>query len=127
MPSRSGSASIAEALALVLLLGACGGEPTVPAPPRTCTFVVPNACTAPAPSYAADVSPLITAHCVPCHMPGGMARDRPLLTHAQVFSRRGTVLDQIRRCKMPPPEQPPLTDAEANTLMNWFVCDAPNN
>ena len=125
MPSRSGSASIAEALALALLLaGGCGGDP---AAPRTCTFVVPNACAPPAPSYATDVSPLITQHCLPCHKPGGMAQDRLLQTHAQVFSRRGTVLDQIRRCKMPPPDQPPLSDAEANTLMNWFVCDAPNN
>jgi hypothetical protein len=127
MPSRSGSASTAEAVALALLLAGCGGEPAAPAAPRTCALVLPSACTPPAPSYAADVSPLIAKHCVPCHMPGGVSRDRPLVTHAQVFARRGTVLDQIRRCKMPPPEEPPLADAEANTLMNWFMCDAPDN
>jgi hypothetical protein len=143
----SGSASSNRvALALALLVAACrggfggpsDGGITIPAPAddggdalpaRDCTWVVPHDCPdGGAPSYAAAVAPVIARRCLPaCHEPGGASENKALTTHALIFSRRATVLNQIYTCKMPPPEKPALPVEDGDLLLTWLVCGSPNN
>jgi mono/diheme cytochrome c family protein len=115
-------------LVLVALLGGCGSDADQPAAgSRACSMVVPAACSPPAPSYTTQVSAIVAQHCEPCHKPGGEEQKRPLLSYKQVFAIRGDILFQVSRCKMPPPDQPALTDDEIKALFDWLVCDAPEN
>jgi hypothetical protein len=52
---------------------------------------------------------------------------QPLGSYPQIYAIRRTVLTQVYGCKMPPPEKPALPDDEANTILTWLVCAAPNN
>jgi hypothetical protein len=92
-----------------------------------CPNDLPQACPTPAPSYVSEVQPLIANRCVPCHSPGGLASDRPLDDYTNVYKRRGTVLNEVYTCLMPPADAGQLSDAERKQLLSWLVCDAPNN
>ena len=86
------------------------------------------ACPAVAPSFAAEVDPIIQGVCVTCHSPGGMEASRPLTTYAQITApvNKGTAFGQLLDCLMPPANAPkPLTPAERQTLLEWFACGAP--
>jgi hypothetical protein len=112
----------------VLALAACSGTPPVPdAGFQVCPQDLPPDCPSTPPSYAHDVAPLIQAHCLACHAPGGQSADKPLGTYNAVFSRRGEVLNQVYACVMPPAGQPSLSSTERQTLLSWLVCGAPNN
>jgi hypothetical protein len=98
-----------------------------PAPaPEACPNDLPAACTT-APSYAAEIAPIFESHCVKCHSKGGEEESKPLDTHANVYSRRTTVLTQVYACKMPPDGEPALSAEERAKLLMWLVCKAPNN
>jgi hypothetical protein len=154
MPSSSVSASNSRAAAvLALVLATCGGgsRPTesgqllgdggdpgdgppvadlLPgeAPPRPCTLVLPTCPATGGPSYATQIKPLVARRCLPsCHEPGGIEQMQPLGSYPQIYAIRRTVLTQVYGCKMPPPEKPALPDDEANTILTWLVCAAPNN
>jgi hypothetical protein len=130
MPHRAEAVSFrmrgaAWALAASVALG-CGGDgPGVPPPP--CTFVLPS-CPVEVPSFATAVGPVIAARCSKnCHRPGGIALTQPLISYPQVFMRRGAILGQVYRCKMPPADEPPLLPEEGGPLLDWLVCGAPDN
>jgi hypothetical protein len=121
MPAR------ALTLLLALLTLCCGGAPADP-PPRACLFALPAACPPEVPSYAADIEPLVAARCAAvCHRAGGVALNQPLAPYPQLFSRRGAVLGQIYRCRMPPPEAEPLSASEGARFIDWLTCGAPSN
>jgi hypothetical protein len=104
-------------------------DPEVPdgAPARPCTLVLPR-CSAPAPSYAADIAPVIARRCLPaCHQPGGIEQVQPLTNYAEVYFRRVNVLQQVYHCRMPPADKPELPAEEVTTFLNWLVCGSPNN
>ena len=92
-----------------------------------CPNDLPASCPSPQPSYASRINPLIADRCVPCHSPGGLASDKPLGDYADVFKRRGTVLNEVYTCLMPPADAGQLSDAERQDLLSWLVCNAPNN
>lgn len=109
-------------LTLAAILAACG-----PAPKPACPNDLPASCPSPAPAYQADVAPLLAAHCVKCHGPGGQQASYPLTTWDEVYALRGAVLDRVYACRMPPPGEPALTAAERQKLLGWLVCGAPND
>ena len=81
----------------------------------------------PAPTYAADVAPILAAACTRCHAPGGAAEGDDLTTAAGVHRKGSTVLTQVQSCLMPPAAaERPLTAAERDTLVRWFACGAPD-
>jgi hypothetical protein len=84
-------------------------------------------CPATPPSYAQTVQPIIAKRCVSCHFAGSTLAREDLSTYAGVFANRGTVLDQVYGCIMPPSDALPLAADEKVTLMTWLVCGAPNN
>jgi hypothetical protein len=97
------------------------------APARPCTLVLPR-CAPPAPSYTAEIAPVIARRCLPaCHEPGGIEQVQPLTNYAEVFFRRVNVLQQVYHCRMPPIDKPELPSEEVTAILNWLVCGSPNN
>lgn len=128
MKSRRSRPAILPTILVVATLavaGACGGS--APAAP-SCSNLGLNACPSPAPAYAADVAPLIQAHCVVCHEPGGMEAATLLQTYDEVVHNTMGIQSEVSNCMMPPATQPPLTDAERMTILAWIgYCMAPND
>ncbi|MEP7122242.1 MAG: hypothetical protein ABJE95_15080 [Byssovorax sp.] len=93
----------------------------------SCPNDLPASCPVPAPKWGADVAPVIEARCAVCHAMGGVAADKPLTTYAEVFSRRGAILNQVHACKMPQAGSTQLTAAERAALQGWLVCGAPDD
>jgi len=91
---------------------------------KGCPNDLPASCPSPAPGWAADVAPVIAARCATCHVKGGVAADKPLTSHAEVFFRKGSVLNQIHACKMPQAGSPQLSAAERAAVQGWLVCGA---
>ena len=122
-------------LPALLLLAACGDTegPTggsssgAGGSSSICPDDLPDSCPSPAPGLAKDIAPVIAARCASCHVAGGVAADKPLTNHAQVFSRKGAVLNQVYACKMPPEGATPLSTAERLTIESWLVCGAPDD
>jgi hypothetical protein len=114
----------APALAALLALAACEPAPAA----GSCPDDLPPACPAPAPSYQAQVAPLLEARCVGCHGAGQVASNRLLDSYGSVFPQRAAVLRQTYACQMPPADAgAPLTLAERAALLGWLVCGAPDN
>jgi hypothetical protein len=81
-----------------------------------------------APSWQAEVSPIVARACTPCHGPGGVEAARPLATWADVYAGRRDVLDQVYSCLMPQQGTGvALTSGEQTALLQWLVCGAPDN
>jgi uncharacterized membrane protein len=80
-----------------------------------------------APSYKTEVANVISDRCGNCHGPGGIEASLPLMTHAQIYAQRRTVLDQIFTCQMPPACALDLTSDERAVLLQWLVCGALDN
>jgi hypothetical protein len=92
-----------------------------------CPNDLPSACPAVVPSYANEIAPLISGSCFPCHAPGGQEAVTPLTSYQQVYFYRTSVLDQVYHCIMPLAGSPGLTATERADLLNWLICNAPNN
>jgi hypothetical protein len=84
-------------------------------------------CPADAPGYAATIAPILSDHCTSCHGPGGTASNELLGSYAEVHATRGSVLDQVYACRMPPAGSTPLTLTQREALLAWLVCGAPDN
>ncbi len=101
-----------------------------------CPNDLPASCPTPAPSYAADVVPVIQQYCFPCHASGGIeAQHFDYSTYAGVYASRAVVLTQVNDCLMPPSAPvpgvdggtTPLTIEARLALLGWLVCGAPDN
>ena len=82
----------------------------------------PSSCPAPYPTYTKDVAPILAAHCVGCHQPGGETPDPSLATYSAVSSpkTRSTLVSLAAACTMPPPPLPALSAEELATLECWL-------
>jgi len=92
-----------------------------------CPATYPMTCPSPAPSFAADVAPLIQEHCTSCHGPG---QQLPTLgTYENIASptNQQHVFFRLQYCTMPPPPRTPLTAQERDTILGWIVCGGLNN
>jgi hypothetical protein len=119
---RGLSPRAALAAALVsMMLGACGSSP---APARVCLDDAPSACPSPAPHFAADAAPIIAAHCAKCHTPGGPSEKFPFETYDQIAPYAGDMKLELETCEMPPATEPPLSEADRQTLFGWITCGA---
>lgn len=79
------------------------------------------------PSYQASVAPLLNKYCAICHYPGTTIAKSDLSTYAAVSNERGSCLDQVYGCQMPPSTSIQMTSDERQTMLQWFVCGAPDN
>lgn len=92
-----------------------------------CPMDLPKSCPPVAPSYSADVAPLLQRRCTMCHSPGGAASNRDFTTYAGVSANKSPILNQVYGCLMPPSDAAPPTSDERHALLGWLVCHAPNN
>ncbi|MBP7272298.1 MAG: T9SS type A sorting domain-containing protein [Saprospiraceae bacterium] len=101
------------------------------------TFAI-NVCFAQqdAPTWSDDVACIIYSHCSSCHNPNGIGAEQLLLlSYADAYAARFSILDAIESREMPPwpPDQSynplahdrSLSDDEITTVSNWVNADAP--
>src|SRR5207253_8424734 len=79
---RRSAVRLAMAIAIVTISG-CGGGGGM-----SCPNDLPAACPSTPPSFARDISQVISRSCFPCHAPGGVEAVKPLTTYQQVFDQR---------------------------------------
>jgi hypothetical protein len=110
-----------------LALSACTSSPGPADAGAACPSDLPDACLA-APSYDADIAPLIARRCLDCHGDGGVEHTNfDLTTYKSVFDLRTSVLTQVYGCLMPPGDAAALESTERADMLEWLVCHAPNN
>jgi hypothetical protein len=94
-------------------------------------LTIPDACQTPVPSWSKDIQPIVDQACAPCHFPGGQAlKQVPYdYTTYEGFRRAGSTLaSQLFSCAMPQEGgKAPLTTAEGDTILNWYVCGEPGD
>jgi hypothetical protein len=90
-----------------------------------------------APTYTADVAPIIQDRCAPCHFAGGIADAIvDLSTYSGVDNASMSMLDELTDCAMPPVNGnsqfgiaagtvPGLTEEQLTTLVQWIECQMP--
>jgi hypothetical protein len=108
---------------IALLLAACTADP-----PATsdCPDDLPEECPSPAPTWSADVAPIVARTCATCH--DGAIQSPILQDRDTIFASRGPVLDQVYACLMPPPTSGlALDDDERAAFLGWLVCGAPDD
>jgi hypothetical protein len=118
----------AAAVAAAFLRTGCFLGPDVPdaSSDAMCSKALPDCGTVP--SYDANIAPLVTSVCLPCHAAGGVASDRDLTTYANIQKIESTVLSQVYGCLMPPLDAgTAITASQRTELLQWLVCGSPNN
>ncbi len=123
----------ASALVIIAAASLIGGlialACSTPAPDRgSCPNDLPQACASNVPSYKTDITPVIGNKCNQCHTDGGPGSAKfDFSTYNNVYAGRSSMLNQVYACRMPPSDASALTSDERASLLNWFVCHAPNN
>lgn len=74
--------------------------------------------TGPAPSYAADVEPIIKSNCIRCHATGKQAAFAPFETLQQVKNKAALIITRLKKGDMPP--SGPLDQAKIDIIQNWI-------
>lgn len=92
-----------------------------------CELTLASSCPAAAPSYSQDIAPILSASCTSCHGPGGQESQIDFTSYSGVYTKRQSILAQIYDCAMPPSGATALATKDAETLLTWLVCGAPNN
>lgn len=119
-------------LPLLLPLAACGGG--IDEGPWCSAEPAPEGTAPEAPTYHADVAPILEARCVRCHDEGGLA-PFPLTTYEEVFEERRDVSFSVQNREMPPYlaascctdyfQDISLDDDEIATIVEWVLDGAP--
>lgn len=91
----------------------------------SCSASVPASCTT-APSYASEVAPILASYCTSCHSAGGEQSNKPLDSYATASRSASEIENQLATCNMPPSSSS-LSTSDANTVLAWIACGAPNN
>ena len=108
---------------LVLIASGCRATAATPGP----TSEV-SGCSAPPPSYRADVQPVLRERCFACHAGSGdEVEDHDFSTFEKVYAQRADIEGKVRARAMPPAGRPQLTETERRTLLAWIGCRAPEN
>jgi hypothetical protein len=73
-------------------------------------------------TYMADIAPLMTTHCTPCHFPP-RGNKKPLNTYAAVKDEIDEVIERIRLNPTDkgfmPMKHPKLSDSTINVFVQW--------
>jgi hypothetical protein len=86
-------------------------------------------CPSMVPSYSAQVRPIIDVWCAPCHFNGGSGTGKgdDFSTLEGFRYHLDTELQQLVLCLMPPADAAVLSPANRKALLEWLVCDGPDN
>ncbi|MFZ5970170.1 MAG: hypothetical protein ACOYXA_01140 [Bacteroidota bacterium] len=106
-------------ITLSLLIAACTSN-NEPAPEVDCSNI--------APTFGADVAPIIASSCSTssgCHGNGSLRGPGPLLNHAQVFEARKVIRAAVLSGEMP--QGNTLSAQQKNNIICWIDAGAANN
>ena len=104
-----------RALVMLVTVHCASSAPDAPA----------RACAASAPTYWADVRPVLERRCFACHAGAGEAADEHDFAQIGVVRAQLVALvANVETRSMPPDGQPPLEDTEAALLLRWAACGA---
>jgi hypothetical protein len=120
-----GAVALAAAIAftLPLMMGACSSDPV----DSSCPNDLPT-CANNAPSYKADIAPIMERRCLDCHADAGSpASSKNFSDYDHVFAQRSAILNNVYACKMPKKPAAPLAPEDRQKLLLWLKCNAPNN
>jgi hypothetical protein len=110
------------------LTGVLGCEDEAKRPSALACPTLSNECPAEVPSYVNAVAPIIAAHCGQCHTREDPTGPWPLDDRQDVADWALTIQQDLADCLMPPPDSdPPLSDADRETLHVWLTCGTPEN
>lgn len=105
---------------LALAATSCSGH-------EVCTPPTTEVCPAAVPSFAAEVLPILNQRCNNCHAANVDGGPWPLDTRQNVKDWRSLIIEDLRKCSMPPPGSDPMPTAERDKLWAWLICGAPDN
>lgn len=71
-----------------------------------------------APTYAKDIEPLMSKHCVSCHIEQGPMQAYPIATYGQVKTRIAGIIERIELQNMPP-KGPYFSENQIKKLKDW--------
>jgi len=93
-----------------------------------CAYDLPDGCPSPPPSWSNEVQAIVDRSCNACHGDGGVQQHPwDFTTYSGVYTNRGSILNQLYACKMPPPDAAAPLPQERQALLGWLECNAPNN
>jgi hypothetical protein len=121
--------AVTAAFALTLAACAAANAPSDGDPAPACPANLPDSsgCPDSAPSYATEIRPLVDLRCIGCHYEGNRNSKQVLETYEQLRASVSLIEKEVYHCEMPPSGEPPLSESERRTLLEWLVCGAPNN
>lgn len=111
-------------------LASCGNAGDHPADTaQVCPGGLPSSanCSTEAPSYSAKIAPIVSERCLTCHFAGNTISGTALADQASLYNYRSIVLTQVYQCRMPPTGVDNLTTPERALLLQYLVCNAPDN
>jgi uncharacterized membrane protein len=110
-----GVAAMVALLVVGCVADRLAARPSAPAAP----------CTGRPPTYVTDVRPVLEGRCFTCHANDGPAAEEHDFTRVETLrAQRQQLVDDVTARAMPPKGRPQLTDAEAQTLLQWVACGA---
>lgn len=114
--------SLVALACVVPILGGCSGDDATAK--EVCPAVASAECPDPGPHYA-EVAPIFEQRCASCHT-GEVDAPWPLDSYENVADWQPLVLDDLRRCSMPPADSGiTMTLGERERLLTWLRCGYP--
>lgn len=141
----SWTAACVALAAVALGAGGCGGSSTsidrsgdtagdgsVPdtdgARASSCPPPTSTACASPAPSFAADISPILERSCDTCHSMDNTDGIWPLHEYVDVAAWSDLIISDLLDCSMPPPDSgTSFPESDRQKLFAWLACGSPND
>jgi hypothetical protein len=111
----------------IFLVNACSSKPELAT--SSCA-PLSSACPAnmPVPSFANDVTPILSAKCNVCHSPSVPDGPWPLISYDDVSAWSDVISSDLQGCMMPPADAGvDFTETERETINDWVTCGSPNN
>ncbi len=82
-------------------------------------------CPSAVPSFDRDIAPIVASRCRLCHSPNAIAARVEFDTYPLAYYWYKVMYAQVYGCQMPPSCAGPMPEDERQTMLKWFVCNAP--
>jgi len=108
--------------------GGLGGATGAGGAAASCPPPASTVCVQPAPSFAADIAPILDRSCNGCHTVDNPDGVWPLNSWADVAAWSNLIIPDLVQCRMPPPDSTtPFPEADRQLFFAWLACNSPNN